>query len=150
MKEISAQFEARLANCEAIAAFVRQCTQHADLSDEQRHNLQIAVDEHFANLVEHAFQDQPDNMITITYQENSQHVQMRISDASAGFDPRNFVIPDVEGTPVTDLKPGGFGNYFISELMDDVEYIHQPYTENTLILTVYTSHPSTDTRMHNT
>jgi anti-sigma regulatory factor (Ser/Thr protein kinase) len=146
MKEMSAQFEATLANCEAIAAFVRQCTQHAKLSDEQRHNLQIAVDEHFANLVEHAFQDQPESLISITYQENSHQVQMKISDASAGFDPRNFVIPDVEGTPVTDLKPGGFGNYFISELMDNVEYIHQPYTENTLILTVYTSRPSANNK----
>jgi anti-sigma regulatory factor (Ser/Thr protein kinase) len=146
MKEMSAQFEATLASCEAIAAFVRQCTQDARLSDEQRHNLQIAVDEHFANLIEHAFQDQPESLITLTYQENSQQVQMKISDASAGFDPRNFVVPDVEGTPVNDLKPGGFGNYFISELMDNVEYIHQPYTENTLILTVYTSHPSANNK----
>ena len=145
MREASAQFEAILGNCEAVGRFVSEFTQQADLSDEQRYNVQIAVDEHFVNLVEHAFHKQSENMITVTCRQDNLQVQVKISDASAGFDPRNFVIPDVETTPVADLKPGGFGNYFISELMDKVEYIHQPYQKNTLILTMYLSHPSTYT-----
>ncbi len=142
IREASAQFETTLANCEALGRFVSQFTQQAGLSDEQGYNMQIAVDEHFVNLVEHAFHDQPGNLITVACRQDSCQVQVKIFDASAGFDPRNFAIPDVENTPVADLKPGGFGNYFISELMDEVEYIHQPYQENTLILTMYVSHPS--------
>ena len=145
MKEVSAQFGATLSNCEAVGRFVDEFAQQVCLSDEQRYNVQIAVDEHFVNLVEHAFHEQPGNVITVTCRQDRQQVEVRISDASAGFDPRNFVIPDVEKTPVAELKPGGFGNYFISELMDKVEYIHRPYRENTLILTLYLSQPSTDT-----
>ena len=143
MREASAKFKATLANCEVVGRFVNQFTQQTGLSADQRSNVQIAVDEHFVNLVEHAFQGQADNIITITCGHDRQQVQIKISDASAGFDPRCFVVPDVEKTPVADLKPGGFGNYFISELMDNVEYIHQPYQKNTLILTVYFESPST-------
>lgn len=143
MREVSARFEATIANCESVRTFVRQCTQQTALSDEQRHNLLIAVDEHFVNLVEHAFKGQTGAVVTVVCRQDEKQVQVKIIDASAGFDPRNFVIPDVEGVPVDDLTPGGFGNYFISELMDDVDYIHQPYKENTLILTVYTSQQPT-------
>jgi serine/threonine-protein kinase RsbW len=142
MKEISARFEAVLANCEAVGRFVGEFTRQAGISDGQRHDVQIAVDEHFVNLVEHGFHGQPGNVITITCQYDRQQVQVKISDASAGFDPRQFVVPDVDHTPVADLRPGGFGNYFISELMDKVEYIQRPYQENTLILTLYLTYPS--------
>ncbi len=145
MREVSAKFDAALANCEAVERFVSQFTQEAGLSDDQRYNVQIAVDEHFVNLVEHAFAGESDKSITILCGQDSHHVQIKISDSSAGFDPRRFTIPDVEKTQIADLKPGGFGNYFISELMDKVEYIHQPYQKNTLILTVYPAHPTTDT-----
>lgn len=140
--EATAQFPARLDSCEAIEQFVERVTQQAGLSEEQRHNVQLAVDEHFANLVEHAFADQPDSLITFACHHDDRQVQILISDPSVGFDPRNFVIPDVENTPIEELKPGGFGNYFISELMDEVEYIQRPDDDNTLILTVYRSHPS--------
>ncbi len=144
MREVSAKFDAVLTNCEAVGQFVSQFTQEAGLSDDQRYNVQIAVDEHFVNLVEHAFAGQSDNIVTILCGQDRHQVQIKISDSSAGFDPRRFAIPDVEKTPIADLKPGGFGNYFISELMDKVEYIHQPYQKNTLILTVYLTAPSTD------
>ena len=56
---------------------------------------------------------------------------------ASGFDPRHYSIPDMEGEAIYELPPGGFGNYFICELMDEVDYIHQPYVKNELILTVY-------------
>lgn len=145
MREVSAKFEAMLANCEAVEGFVNQFTQEAGLSDEQCYNVRISVDEHFVNLVEHAFTGGSDNIVTILCRQDRHQVQIKISDSSAGFDPRRFTIPDVEKTPIADLKPGGFGNYFISELMDKVEYVHQPYQKNTLILTVYLAETSIDT-----
>jgi anti-sigma regulatory factor (Ser/Thr protein kinase) len=59
-----------------------------------------------------------------------------IADKSEGFDPRQHSIPDFDGKTIYEIPPGGLGNYFICKLMDDVEYIHRPYVENELILTM--------------
>jgi anti-anti-sigma factor len=138
MREESAHFDATIDNCEKIGAFVQQCMRDAQLSHEQFYNLQLAIEEHIVNLIEHGFQKRPGEVVTVVCQHNHQHAQVKIIDASAGFDPRNFSIPDVGGIPVSELAPGGFGNYFICELMDEVEYVHRPYSGNTLILTLYT------------
>jgi anti-sigma regulatory factor (Ser/Thr protein kinase) len=125
MKEQTSRFEVNLANLEQIRMFISKFMQEACLCDEQIHNFEVSADEHFSNL------------ISITCREDHVKAQVTIADTSAGFDPRHYSIPDVEKEAVYELPPGGFGNYFICELMDEVDYIHQPYVKNELILTVY-------------
>ncbi len=137
MMEQQAQFTATLNNIESIAAFISECMKNAVLSEEQCHNFEVAVDEHISNLIEHAFAENPGQSVTIICRDNDLKAQVVIIDASAGFDPRKYSVPNVERKAIYQLPPGGFGNYFICELMDDVEYIHKPYTGNELILTVY-------------
>ena len=76
-------------------------------------------------------------MLTVTCRDDDSKSQVVIADNSEGFDPRNYSIPDVDNAAIYELPPGGFGNYFICELMDDVEYIHRPFIKNELILTIY-------------
>lgn len=137
MREQTSRFQVTLENLGPIGVFISHFMQEAHLSDEQIHNFELSVDEHFSNLVEHAFRSRPEEEIIITCREDPIKAQVIIMDSSAGFDPRNYSIPDVEGKPIYELPPGGFGNYFICELMDKVDYIHQPYVKNELILTVY-------------
>ena len=137
MREQTSRFQVTLENLERIGVFIAHFMTEAHLSDEQIHNFELSVDEHFSNLVEHAFRRHPEEEIILTCREDPVKAQIIITDSSAGFDPRNYSIPDVEGKPIYELPPGGFGNYFICELMDEVDYIHQPYVKNELILTVY-------------
>lgn len=137
MREQAAQFEATLASCGPIRNWVNQFMTDAHLAEEQIYNLQVSVDEHVANLIEHAFPDVAHPHIEITCRDDERRAQVIIADPSAGFDPRNFTVPDIEGQPIYEIAPGGFGNYFISELTDEVEYIHRPYEKNELILTMY-------------
>lgn len=137
MKEQTARFEAKLENLEPISMFLTDFMKDAQLSDEQIYNFGVSVDEHFSNLVEHAFPQNSQAEITITCRADSAKVQVIMADASAGFDPRRYSIPDVARKPIYELPPGGFGNYFICELMDEVNYIHRPSVKNELILTVY-------------
>jgi anti-anti-sigma factor len=138
MREETAQFATKLDKVEQVRIFVQQFMANAHLTDEQIYNFQIAVDEHFVNLVEHAFDGNSTHYITIACQEDDQKAQIIIRDSSKGFDPRNYSIPNIAETPIAEVSPGGFGNYFISELIDEVEYIHRPYDNNELILTMYT------------
>jgi serine/threonine-protein kinase RsbW len=137
MREQQKQFTATLNNLEAIAAFISECMEGAALSEEQCYNFEVAVDEHISNLIEHAFANDPGQSVTIVCRDNDLQAQVSIIDCSAGFDPRKYSVPNVEEHAIYELPPGGFGNYFICELMDKVEYIHKPYVGNELILTVY-------------
>ncbi|GAK53619.1 putative anti-sigma regulatory factor, serine/threonine protein kinase [Candidatus Moduliflexus flocculans] len=137
MMEQSGTFEAILDNLEAIGRFVtRFMREEAKLPDDLVNNFEVSVDEHVANLIEHAFQQQPNHAITIVCRHDEEKAQVSIIDDSAGFDPRGYKIPHVSEKAIYELPPGGFGNYFICTLMDQVEYLHRPGIRNELILTV--------------
>ncbi len=138
MKEQRAQFETSLDSLEPIGAFIsRFMSEEAALSAEKTNNFEVSVDEHVSNLIEHAFPNDPNHLIDIICRHDETLAQVVIADDSAGFDPRHYTIPNVEGTAIYELPPGGFGNYFICKLMDKVEYVHQPHVRNELILTVF-------------
>jgi len=137
MREALSEFEATLDSLEPLRRFVADFMRSAHLSEDQIYNFEISVDEHAVNLIEHAFQSLPGHMLTVICRDDDSKSQVIIVDNSEGFDPRNYSVPDVEGTAIYELPPGGFGNYFICTLMDDVEYIHRPFIKNELILTVY-------------
>ena len=137
MKEQQSQFEARLENLEPIGHFIAGFMKKIALSEDQVHNFEVSADEHVSNLVEHAFKKAPGQMITVICRDDEAKAQVIIADRSAGFDPRQYSIPEVNEKGIYKIPPGGFGNYFISELMDEVEYVQHPYARNELILTLY-------------
>ncbi len=139
MKERVATFEAVLDNLEVMCRFVANyMREEVRLSEDLINNFEVSVDEHLSNLIEHAFQQQPEHIITIICRHDEQKAQVSIIDDSMGFDPRGYKIPHVDENAIYELPPGGFGNYFICELMDHVEYLHQPGIRNELILTIDT------------
>lgn len=140
MKEQQRQFDANLESLEPIGGFISECMEESGLSEDQIYNFQVSADEHVTNLVEHAFPDSSGQMLTVICRDDDTQAQVCIADSSAGFDPRQYTVPDIEGVPIYEMAPGGFGNYFICELMDKVDYIQNPHVRNELILTVYKSH----------
>ena len=139
MKEKEAQFEVSLDSLEAIGAFIAEFMENCGVSEDLSYDFQVSSDEHFSNLYEHAFEKRSGHNVTVVCRDDEAKTQVILIDDSAGFDPRRFSVPDVEGTAIYELPPGGFGNYFICELMDHVEYIHHPSIRNELILTKYKS-----------
>ncbi len=140
MREQRSHFAATLDNLEPIGAFISGFMKNASLSEDQLHNFEVSVDEHISNLIEHGFENVSGQTITLTCRDDDSKAQVIIADTSAGFDPRKYSIPSVDENAIYELPPGGFGNYFICELMDKVEYIHKPSVRNELILTMY-KHP---------
>lgn len=136
MREQLTQFDATLENLEAISNFLTTFMRDSELQEDQIYHFEISTDEHVSNLIEHAFKDRSNPVITIICRDNDDKVQVIICDDSAGFDPRNYSIPDLVNQPIYEIPPGGFGNYFICKLIDDVEYIQRPFEKNELILTM--------------
>ena len=137
MKEQQSQFEATLENLESIGSFISGFMKETTLSEEQIYNFEVSVDEHVSNLIEHAFKKKSDQMITVVCRDEASKAQVIIADRSEGFDPRQYSIPHIEEKAIYEIPPGGLGNYFICELVDEVEYIQQSYVRNELILTMY-------------
>ena len=137
MKEQEAQFDVSLDSLEAIGMFIAEFMEASGISKDLSYDFQVSADEHFSNLYEHAFEKRSGHSVRIICRDDETKTQVSLVDDSAGFDPRRFSVPDVEGAAIYELPPGGFGNYFICELMDDVEYIHNPSMRNELILTKY-------------
>ena len=137
MKEQQSEFEATLENLEPIGHFIAEFMKKIALPQDHVYNFEISADEHVSNLIEHAFKKAPGQMITVTCRDDETKTQVIITDRSAGFDPRQYSVPDIDEKAIYKLSSGGFGNYFICELMDEVEYVHHPYVRNELILTLY-------------
>jgi len=137
MREQTTEFEATLDSLEPLANFITTFMKTAQLSAEQVSNFEISADEHMSNLIEHAFPQQSGALISVCCREEADKAQVVMTDQSAGFDPRNYSLPNVNEAAIYELPPGGFGNYFLCALMDDVEYVHRPHVKNELILTIY-------------
>ncbi len=137
MKEQEAQFDVSLDSLEAIGVFIADFMEASGISKDLSYDFQVSADEHFSNLYEHAFEKRSGHRVTIICRDGETKTEVVLVDDSKGFDPRRFSVPAVEGATIYELPPGGFGNYFICELMDDVEYLHKPFVGNELILTKY-------------
>ena len=137
MTEQEAQFDVSLDSLEPLGMFIADFMDDSGISKDLSYDFQVSADEHFSNLYEHAFEKRPGHHVTIICRDDDTKTQVILVDDSRGFDPRRFSVPDVENAAIYELPPGGFGNYFICELMDDVQYIHKPSIRNELILTKY-------------
>lgn len=135
--ERQAQFQANLSNLDAIRTFIADFMISMAFPKDRIHNFQVSADEHVSNLIEHAFGGNSEQIITVTCADDCSKAQVIIADASEGFDPRCYSIPNIDENAIYELPPGGFGNYFICALMDKVDYIQRPNMKNELILTIY-------------
>ena len=85
------------------------------------YNVQLAVQEICNNIVEHAYEQNPDGLIKITFQFNQAQTQLVVDifDEGSPFDPQLVPEPDFEVGQI-----GGWGLYLINKLMDEVTYTH--------------------------
>lgn len=91
------------------------------------YNVQLAVNEIFANIVTHAYDDAPDGRVDIVAMlaSDPRRLLIDISDTGIGFDPATVAEPDLE-----DVQIHGYGLFLARSLMDDVAYTRRPDGNN--------------------
>jgi anti-sigma regulatory factor (Ser/Thr protein kinase) len=113
--------------------FAVNAAREAGLDEESIHHCHLAVDETCTNIVEHAYDGQPGaGYIEIICQADPTHFTITIKDDGPPFDPLARPDPD-PGEPLESRKTGGWGIYFIKNVMDDVRYLYDGQ-RNTLIM----------------
>lgn len=85
--------------------------------------VQLATQEICANIVDHAYQGQPDGRIglTITWNPAPATLTIEIVDTGTPFDPDTVAPPDLD-----EIQVRGYGLFLVRELMDEVRYRAHP------------------------
>jgi serine/threonine-protein kinase RsbW len=102
--------------------FVAEAARYAGLDDREVYHCQLAVDEACTNIVEHGYGfNGADRVIQIVCRSDGEWFTIMIWDDGDHFNPLTRPDPNPAAT-LEERKNGGWGIYFIKNLMDDVSY----------------------------
>lgn len=121
-------------NLALIREFVTSIGRQARLEDPDISQLELAVDEACANVIEHAYGHDisKDVIVRATFDEDE--LRVSVIDTGLGFDPTKSLPEDVEKL-VAERKSGGLGIRLMRTLMDEVSYEIIPGQKNELHMT---------------
>lgn len=101
-----------------IRAFVIDSVAECGVGDEDLFACELAADEAAANVFHHAYADKPGAVeVEIVCEEET--VLVRMAYRGKSFDPAHVPVPNVH-EPLETRHGGGFGLYFMRQMMNDV------------------------------
>jgi len=132
MKNI--QFAAKFEYLDEIREFVGEIARTGGFSDKDVYNIQLATDEAASNIIEHAYENQPDGILDLSCGVRSDVITIILIDHGGSFDPSDVPPPDLKAD-LSDRKIGGLGLFLMRKLMDEVHYESRPDKSNVLTMT---------------
>ncbi|MDQ3013115.1 MAG: ATP-binding protein [Acidobacteriota bacterium] len=133
-RKFNLQVPSSTENLALIREFVTSIGRQATLSDEDLTNLELAVDEACANVIEHAYGHDTTKDVSVRATFDDEKLMISVIDEGRGFDPGNVQQDSVEQL-VHARKSGGLGIRLIRTLMDEVSYEIVPGQKNELHMT---------------
>ncbi|MCH8495252.1 MAG: ATP-binding protein [Balneolales bacterium] len=104
-----------------VREFVAKHATNFGFSDEDVHDIRLAVDEAYTNVVKHAYHYDNSKKVEVTVKTFRNEFLVSISDEGTAFDFASYKEPNIEERIML-RKRGGVGVYLIRKLMDRVEY----------------------------
>ena len=101
--------------------WVTQRVRAAGFGDEPAGEIELALTEALANVIEHAYQGASDERIDVGVVVDGEVLRVLVRDWGAYFDPASY-----RGRDLDDPGEGGYGVFLMSQLMDDVTREPQP------------------------
>ena len=112
---------ARFTSLDQVRRFVVQAAKECDLDPTSVDAVELAVDEAFSNIIEHAYGGESQEEIQCSCEKSIDRLVIVLKDCGKPFDPT--VVPDPElNARLEEREVGGLGMYFMSQLMDEVHY----------------------------
>ena len=133
--------EATLENLHKISEFVRNIGQQLRLDEEVLFDIDLAVEEASANVVQHAYRPGLAGDILLRVETTDESVRITLTDWGLPFDLEGVTPFDMRGPAETRAK-GGTGLRLIRSLMDGVvrETASAPGGPNVLMLSKHVEH----------
>jgi serine/threonine-protein kinase RsbW len=121
----------RIADLPVVLDFVETACAGAGVRAELWFDLQLAVEEACANVIEHAYGGKGGDL-ALTFETRGRDVVITLRDHGRLFAPEEVVVPDMS-VPLTKRRVGGLGMHLMYQLMDEV---HFDFAEgsNTLVM----------------
>lgn len=133
-RKFNLQVPSSTENLALIREFVTSIGRQATLSDEDLINLELAVDEACANVIEHAYGHDITKDVSVRATFDDEKLLISVIDEGRGFEPGSVQQDSVEQL-VHARKSGGLGIRLIRTLMDEVSYEIVPGQKNELHMT---------------
>ncbi len=117
----SVSYTAQFENLDHVREFVGQAAQSSGLNNAAVYAVQLAVDEAFSNIIDHAYDGECAEKIECTCQIFDFGLVITLRDCGKPFDPTAIPDPDLD-VELENRDIGGLGLYFIRNLMDEVSF----------------------------
>lgn len=127
------RLKAILENVPVAIECVSQLAESAGFDQGALYEIQLAVDEACANVVQHAYEGSDPGDMEISCRFEDQTLSIRVRDWGWGFDPNGVEVPDVEA-PLEERTLGGLGLFIVRNVMDDVKFTFDAVLGNELTM----------------
>lgn len=133
-RKFTLQVPSSTENLALIREFVTNIGRQATLSEDEINNLELAVDEACANVIEHAYGHDITKDVMVRAIFDDEKLKISVIDEGRGFDPKKINQKSLDQL-VQERRSGGLGIRLIQKLMDEVNYEIEPGQKNELHMT---------------
>jgi serine/threonine-protein kinase RsbW len=130
-RRFSLEVPSNTENLAMIRDFVNGVGTRAGLTAAEIANIELAVDEACANVIEHAYGPEVTKEVLVKATLDEDSVQIEVVDTGSGFDPGGISQKNLDQL-VAERRSGGLGMRLIKTLMDEVHYEVIPGQKNEL------------------
>ena len=116
-----ATYPARYESLSELRKFARRAAKATGLSEKAVYAVQMAVDEAFTNIIEHAYGGESDEKVECQCVIGEDGLTIWMRDCGTGFNPEDIKDPDLDA-PLEERTAGGLGLFFMRQLMDEVQF----------------------------
>lgn len=132
------KLKAIMENVPAATQRVAQVAREVGFGEHALYQIELAIDEACANVVEHAYPGEEQGEMEIScYLDRDSGAErtfvIRVRDWGTGFDPGAVETPDVDA-PLEDRGLGGLGLFLVAQVMDHVKFSFDPQRGNELLM----------------
>jgi anti-sigma regulatory factor (Ser/Thr protein kinase) len=96
------------------------------------HDVQLALEEHLANIVNHAYPDDLEHRIQVRFVLTPPELRIEIEDDGRAFNPLEHPSPDLS-VPLDQRPVGGLGIHMMRKSLDELKY-RREHERNVLVM----------------
>jgi anti-sigma regulatory factor (Ser/Thr protein kinase) len=91
------------------------------LAGSSLHQIQLALEEHLANIFRYAYHDKAEHKVTVRIRIDEHLLEIEVADGGRPFNPLEFPEPDLT-IPLEHRPIGGLGIHMIRKSVDQLAY----------------------------
>lgn len=124
----------RLDHLHPLLAYTQKLAEIIGFSSKEQHQLQLAVEEIFTNIIQHGFENNSQETFQVNFDITSNKIVVKFLEKGLPFDPA--ALPHYSPDQATD-NPKGLGIYLARKFVDDITFRYLGRHGKETILTKY-------------